>query len=251
MWDHRPHQHSPIHPPPPCLKLEDYLRIKSKTDLPEFEGKKKDSAPPWEPKRKGKHHGGFPGRAAGVVFGTRCYHAGRNGAGGTHCPFRQMLPILSSAFPLFWGGSFPPPPPTCSYDPLNAWAAGVQPHTPNPPILGGEASPTPPTTPRSGTEKGQEGGFPPSADYKLSISQPRARGRAAAQPDVARGGQAGRETLSPALENIKAKPSVVLGNGSETWEVRSCVRAGQWGRGCSPSPAFRAVSAHIQHGPTV
>lgn len=111
MWDHRPHQHSPIHPPPPCLKLEDYLRIKSKTDLPEFEGKKKDSAPPWEPKRKGKHHGGFPGWAAGVVFGTRCYHAGRNGAGGTHCPFRQMLPILSSAFPLFWGGSFPPPPP--------------------------------------------------------------------------------------------------------------------------------------------
>lgn len=74
-------------------------------------GKEKDSAPPWEPKRKGKHHGGFPGRAAGVVFGTRCYHAGRNGAGGTHCPFRQMLPILSSAFPLFWGGVFPPPPP--------------------------------------------------------------------------------------------------------------------------------------------
>lgn len=74
-------------------------------------GKEKDSAPPWEPKRKGKHHGGFPGRAAGVVFGTRCYHAGRNGAGGTHCPFRQMLPILSSAFPLFWGGVFPSPPP--------------------------------------------------------------------------------------------------------------------------------------------
>lgn len=74
-------------------------------------GKEKDSAPPWEPKRKGKHHGGFPGWAAGVVFGTRCYHAGRNGAGGTHCPFRQMLPILSSAFPLFWGGVFPSPPP--------------------------------------------------------------------------------------------------------------------------------------------
>lgn len=241
------------HTPSSSLPQTGGLSENQKQNRPaRIRGKEKDSAPPWEPKRKGKHHGGFPGRAAGVVFGTRCYHAGRNGAGGTHCPFRQMLPILSSAFPLFWGGVFPPPPPpTCSYDPLNAWAAGVQPHTPNPPILGGEASPTPPTTPRSGTEKGQEGGFPPSADYKLSISQPRARGRAAAQPDVARGGQAGRETLSPALENIKAKPSVVLGNGSETWEVRSCVRAGQWGRGCSPSPAFRAVSAHIQHGPTV
>lgn len=171
---------------------------------------------------------------------------------GHPLPLQANAPHSQLSLSSILGGCLSlPPPPTCSYDPLNAWAAGVQPHTPNPPILGGEASPTPPTTPRSGTEKGQEGGFPPSADYKLSISQPRARGRAAAQPDVARGGQAGRETLSPALENIKAKPSVVLGNGSETWEVRSCVRAGQWGRGCSPSPAFRAVSAHIQHGPTV
>lgn len=100
------------HTPSSSLPQTGGLSENQKQNRPaRIRGKEKDSAPPWEPKRKGKHHGGFPGRAAGVVFGTRCYHAGRNGAGGTHCPFRQMLPILSSAFPLFWGGSFPPPPP--------------------------------------------------------------------------------------------------------------------------------------------
>lgn len=251
MWDHRPHQHSPIHPPPPCLKLEDYLRIKSKTDLPEFEGKKKIRLHLGSQKGKESTTEASQGGLRVLYSGHVVTTLEEMGLGAPTAPSGKCSPFSAQPFLYFGGGSFPPPPPTCSYDPLNAWAAGVQPHTPNPPILGGEASPTPPTTPRSGTEKGQEGGFPPSADYKLSISQPRARGRAAAQPDVARGGQAGRETLSPALENIKAKPSVVLGNGSETWEVRSCVRAGQWGRGCSPSPAFRAVSAHIQHGPTV
>lgn len=100
------------HTPSSSLPQTGGLSENQKQNRPaRIRGKEKDSAPPWEPKRKGKHHGGFPGRAAGVVFGTRCYHAGRNGAGGTHCPFRQMLPILSSAFPLFWGGVFPSPPP--------------------------------------------------------------------------------------------------------------------------------------------
>lgn len=100
------------HTPSSSLPQTGGLSENQKQNRPaRIRGKEKDSAPPWEPKRKGKHHGGFPGWAAGVVFGTRCYHAGRNGAGGTHCPFRQMLPILSSAFPLFWGGVFPSPPP--------------------------------------------------------------------------------------------------------------------------------------------
>lgn len=134
MWDGCPHQHSPRHPPPPCLELEDSLRIKGKTPQNRFTRiwKRKKKFRSWETinkkSTKGASQGGwcFWGSLVCAVTTAR-----RNGAGGTHCPFGQILPIPSSAFPLFWGTFFPTS--ACSHEPLNAWAAGVQPHTSNPP----------------------------------------------------------------------------------------------------------------------
>lgn len=111
MWDHRPHQHSPIHPPPPCLKLEDYLRIKSKTDRPEFEGKKKIRLHLGSQKGKESTTEASQGGLRVLYSGHVVTTLEEMGLGAPTAPSGKCSPFSAQPFLYFGGVSFPPPPP--------------------------------------------------------------------------------------------------------------------------------------------